>query len=239
MIREAFQFGNKACGICGAEAPAYLLVMPAGDWEEDGAAKQAEAIAQAADVPFLLASFTVKDWNAELSPWPAPPAFGDEAFGDGAEETLRFIREELLPALRERYPAVRDLPVILGGYSLAGLFSLWSAYQTEDFAAAAAVSPSVWFPGWMDYARSHKPRTKAIYLSLGDKEERTRSRTMAAVGDNIRQMEELLREQSVRTILEWNPGNHFREPEVRCAKGFAWCMCQGSLFRRPEGGAYV
>lgn len=41
----------------------------------------------------------------------------------------------------------------LGGYSLAGLFSLWAAYQTNLFAGIAAASPSVWFPGFLDYAK--------------------------------------------------------------------------------------
>lgn len=30
--------------------------------------------------------------------------------------------------------------------------------------------------------------------------------------------------------LEWNPGNHFREPDVRTAKGFCWVMGQKISF---------
>ena len=41
----------------------------------------------------------------------------------------------LLPALRERYG---DLPAVIGGYSLGGLFSLWAAAQTDSFRAVAA-----------------------------------------------------------------------------------------------------
>ncbi len=32
------------------------------------------------------------------------------------------------------------------------------------------------------------------------------------------------RAEDLEAILEWNEGNHFREPELRMAKGFAWVM---------------
>lgn len=41
----------------------------------------------------------------------------------------------LFPALRERFG---DLPAVIGGYSLGGLFSLWAAAQTDSFRAVAA-----------------------------------------------------------------------------------------------------
>ena len=34
----------------------------------------------------------------------------------------------------------------------------------------------------------------------------------------------LLQEADVRCILEWNEGNHFRDPSGRCAKGLLWCV---------------
>ena len=37
------------------------------------------------EVPFFLAGYGVSDWNRDLSPWPAPPVFGSEGFGGGAE----------------------------------------------------------------------------------------------------------------------------------------------------------
>ena len=115
--------------------------------------------------------------------------------------------------------------MIIGGYSLAGLFALWSVWQTPGFAACAAASPSVWFPGWIEHAAASAPHARAVYLSLGDREERTKNRTMAAVGDNIRRMERMLRDiPETDCILEWNEGNHFRDPGRRCAAAFLWCM---------------
>jgi predicted alpha/beta superfamily hydrolase len=114
----------------------------------------------------------------------------------------------------------------LGGYSLAGFFSLWAAYQTDRFAGVAAVSPSVWFPGWMDFAHEHSISAPRVYLSLGDKEERTRNPVMRTVGDNIRAQHELLESDAGCTdcTLEMNQGNHFKEPDLRTAKGFAWLL---------------
>ena len=69
--------------------------------------------------------------------------------------------------------------------------------------------------------------TKAVYLSLGDREERTRNLVMATVGDRIRQLHahlEML--PRIQTTLEWNKGNHFQHTGQRCAKAFVWCMSE-------------
>lgn len=47
---------------------------------------------------------------------------------------------------------------------------------------------------------------------------------MAAVGDRIREAYDLLLEREIDCVLEWNEGNHFREPDVRTARAFAWLM---------------
>ena len=71
---------------------------------------------------------------------------------------------------------------------------------------------------------SQSIKTPEVYLSLGDKEEKTRNKTMAAVGNSIRRQYELLRSAVNRCTLKWNPGNHFTAPELRTAKGFAWLL---------------
>ena len=58
---------------------------------------------------------------------------------------------------------------------MAGLFSLWAAYQTDAFAGVAAASPSIWFPDFLQYMKEHDIRTESVYLSLGDREEKTRN----------------------------------------------------------------
>ena len=167
------------------------------------------------DAGFTYAALAVEDWNRDLSPWTAPPVFGRISFGGLARGTLDQLMNDILPRLD---PA---LPKILGGYSLSGLFALWAQYETGAFDGVAAVSPSVWFPGWDDYADAHIPHG-AAYLSLGDLEAHTRNKQMATVADAIRRQCE--RFKAIPSTLEWNPGNHFTDPDLRTAKGFAWAM---------------
>jgi hypothetical protein len=64
-----------------------------------------------------------------------------------------------------------------------------------------------------------------VYLSLGDKEEKTRNPVMRTVGDCLRRQYELLSaEPQVECTLEMNQGNHFKEADIRTAKGFAWLL---------------
>ena len=169
------------------------------------------------DEDFLLKAFMVENWNDDLSPWKAPAVFGKEDFGGGAEETLKKVLKSCDDRNKTYY---------IGGYSLAGLFSLWSAYQTDVFSGVAAASPSIWFPGFTEYMSEQKICCDNVYLSLGDKEANTRNPVMASVAQKIRVANELFQEQNINTILEWNEGNHFRDYDLRTAKAFAWiCRC--------------
>ena len=167
---------------------------------------------------FLLLGIMISDWNEELSPWKAPAVFGKEDFGDGAEKTLNDLEQELTAFVNG------NRTICLGGYSLAGLFTLWQAYQKELFQGIAAVSPSVWFPGFLDYARQNTIHVGKIYLSLGDREHKTRNPVMATVKDNIETLYCDYRDQGYGTVLEFNPGNHFQDPWLRMAKGFIWLL---------------
>jgi hypothetical protein len=83
----------------------------------------------------------------------------------------------------------------------------------------------VWFPGWIEFAEAHPIQARRVYLSLGDKEEKTRNPVMRTVGDCLRKQYELLEaDPLVECMLEMNQGNHFREPDLRTAKGFAWLL---------------
>lgn len=222
MNTTDLSIGNNVCTIYSDDKPKFILIQPTDQRELEAIVREIEHIKSQTDSPFVLAAFEITDWNKELSPWTAPPVFGDEPFGNGAGETLDYLEKSLIPELQDKFG--NDLPIILGGYSLAGLFTLWSTYKSDCFNSVAAVSPSVWFPGWLDFIDSRFPFAKSIYLSLGKKEEKTRNRTMSAVGDNIRRQYEILKGSGINCTIEWNEGNHFTEPEIRTAKGFAWCI---------------
>ncbi len=211
--------------LCSSEDPKYLLIHPDDSKDLSHAEHVCEYLVRHGASPFAMLNWPVSDWNRELSPWKAPPVFGDEPFGDGAEETLNRILS-VLPAYRAMFPRGTDAPVILGGYSLAAFFALWAVFRTDAFAAAVAASPSVWFPDWISFLSSQKIHTSCVYLSLGDREEKTKNPVMSAVGDCIRETHRILKEEQavMECVLEWNPGNHFRDAGIRTAKGFLWSM---------------
>ena len=199
----------------GSPASGNVLIQPVDDHDLAGIQAEAAELERLAGGDFRLIAVKIGDWNRELSPWPAPAVFGKADFGGGAEETLAALLG-LCSHPDRRY--------WIGGYSLAGLFALWAVCRTDVFAGAAAASPSVWFPGFREFAEAHPVRCGRVYLSLGDREERTRNPVMATVGDRIRGLHALLLDRGTDCTLEWNPGNHFRAPELRTARAFAWLL---------------
>ena len=176
----------------------------------------------------LLVACQAEDWNRCFSPWPAPPAFGSESFAGEGAQTLRWLTDECAPAIAARFGAREKL---LCGYSLAGLFSLWAFYETGAFAGAASCSGSLWFPGWQDYMRGKSsPPGSRVYLSLGEREERTKNRAMRSVGDATRAQYAAMQDDInlQRFALQWEPGGHFNEPEARLARGIRWLLDQSS-----------
>jgi hypothetical protein len=204
---KTYVFGDPQAPVC--------LIQPVDDHDLEGIRNEYEKIRELTGMDFCLTAFKVNDWNKDLSPWEAPAVFGIENFGDGAVDTLK----EILSLCTDK-----DKKYYIGGYSLAGLFSLWASVQTDRFEGVAAASPSVWFPDFLDYIRERKPLCRKIYLSLGDKEEKTRNPVMATVGDKIRELDSFLAQEGFDCVLEWNEGNHFKDFDIRTAKAFASVM---------------
>ena len=217
------KFGDSPCRIYGEVHAEYLLLQMTGEHELQSMESEVTAIAQSAH-HFLFAAVPVKSWNDELSPWKSPAVWGKDSFGGNAAGTLRFLTEQAIPALKQQFALPGNVRIVLGGYSLAGLFALWASTQTELFSGVAAASPSVWFPGWMKFEQQHPIQAQRIYLSLGDREERTRNATMAAVGGNIRALHRELVERGKDCTLEWNIGGHFKDADLRTARAFRWAM---------------
>lgn len=208
--------------------PQALLIQPTDHHEAATMDEELALIATATTKPFAMASFAVNDWAKELMPWADRTVSRDAEVGLHATDTLSHITGELLPALRGRFGS---LPVIIGGYSLGALFSLWAASEVEGFFGVAAASPSVWIKDWPEYAQSHPIRARQVYLSLGDREAHSKNKAIAQVGVRIRQQYEWMAEQlgAARTTLEWNSGSHFQDEARRVARAFAWNLMQDQL----------
>ena len=223
MTAQTMQIGNTPCRIYGGANAEYLLLQMTGEHELQSMDYEVAAIAQRSQ-NFLFAALPVESWNDALSPWKAPAVWGKQGFGGKAGDTLRVLTEQVIPALEQQFPLPENVKIILGGYSLAGLFALWASTQTDLFYGVAAASPSVWFPGWMEFEQQHPIQAQHVYLSLGDKEEHTKNTIMAAVGDNIRTLHSRLTERGADCTLEWNSGGHFKDADLRTAKAFRWTM---------------
>jgi len=209
---ESHLYGNKTAQ--------NLLIQPVDERELESIPKEAEEIRKLAGAEdFALLAVKVDRWNNDLSPWKAPAVFGNEDFGDGAETTLKNIND----LINREY---KDRKIILGGYSLAGLFALWAGTKCEGFSGIVAASPSVWFPGFTGFLEGNTILVDSVYLSLGDRESKTRNAVLATTDDCIKKAQEIILKQGVKCILEWNEGNHFKDPEKRMAKGFAWALTE-------------
>ena len=223
MTAQTIQIGSRFCRIYGEANAEYLLLQMTDQHELQSMDNEVAAIAQRTP-QFLFAAIPVENWNDELSPWEVPAVWGRQGFGGKAANTLHFLTEQVIPALKRQFNISESIKIILGGYSLAGLFALWATTQTNLLYGIAAASPSVWFPRWMEFEQQHPIQAQYVYLSLGDKEERTKNPVMASVGDNIRALHSQLTKRGTDCFLEWNAGGHFKDADLRTARAFQWVM---------------
>ena len=223
MTTNSLSIGGRTCRLFGSDRPDCFLIQPSARHETATLEAEAAQIAALSQTPFVLATVELEDWIIDLMPWPDRNISREEEAGLHAPDTLHYILDALIPELKRRFG---DRPIILGGYSLGGLFALWAAGQTDGFKALAAASPSVWIREWISYATKQPPMAEAIYLSLGEREEHVKNRAIARVGDCLREQYALLQRQMGpdRCTLVWEEGNHFTDNEGRLARAFAWCL---------------
>ena len=175
--------------------------------------------------PFSLVSVSGADWDRDLTPWPAGNIFsGRDHFDGKADDYLALIEQEAIPYAMEICPESRGK--IIAGYSLAGLFALYAGSVCDCFDGYVCASGSVWYPGYLDYALSHPFLKKplGVYLSLGNRETKTRNVYMQKTEDIMRTLAEHYRQENTDCVFELNPGNHFQDAEKRLAKGIAWLL---------------
>ncbi len=175
---------------------------------------------------FNLVTISDLQWNQELSPWPVETVVSkDDNFAGRADEWLPVLSGEVIPQVEQ----LLDAPPMwrmLAGYSLAGLFAVWTAFQTDLFTRILSASGSMWYPGWLEYAREHEPAVplQGVYLSVGDKESTSRNAVLQTVGERTQALADLMAERGVNVKFELNPGNHFKNPPLRVAKGIKWLL---------------
>ncbi len=175
---------------------------------------------------FTLVAISGLDWDHDMSPWAIPPITPrDNPCSGGADEFLKVLTVEIVPAA-ENAAGIRPRFRALAGYSLGGLFAVYSVYRTDMFTRIASASGSMWFPGFYDFAASSemKADVSRMYFSLGDLESRTRNSYLSPVQEETERIASFIKGQGIDSIFELNRGNHYKNPNARMAKGIAWIL---------------
>ena len=224
MEMQELRFGHRrVCLYHLVNGPAPLVYSI--DYHENGQLLL-DACKQVGCSGFNLVTISGLHWNQELSPWPVETVVSkDDNFAGEAAQWLSLLTGEVMPQVEQ----LLDLPPtwrMLAGYSLAGLFAVWTAFHSDLFTRILSASGSMWYPGWLEYAREHELAVslQGIYLSVGEQESTSRNAVLHTVGERTRVMTELMAERGIPSHFELNPGNHFKNPPLRVAKGICWLL---------------
>ena len=219
-----FSVGGKTVSVFLSEEPG-APVLYLNTFGDEGERVFAAARADGCP-PFTLAAVSGLAWEREMAPWDSPPAFrGTAPFAGGADDYLRLLTQEILPAVEGQLPA-RCRWRGIAGYSLAGLFALYALCKTDAFCRAASVSGSLWVPGFKEYLFAHAPKRRpdCLYFSLGDRESKTRSPLLRGVQRDTEEIRAFYQATGIDTAFVLNPGGHHDQPAARTAAGIGWLL---------------
>ena len=160
---QPFTIGSKTASIfpnSESETPIIFLNTFSGEGQKIFETAQATGC-----TPFTLVAISVLDWNHDMVAWDSPPVFKNaDACTGGADNYLRLLTEEIIPTAEREINGVPRWRGI-AGYSLAGLFALYTIYQTDLFSRVGSISSSLWFPGMKEYIFSHEPQRRPASTS--------------------------------------------------------------------------
>jgi hypothetical protein len=215
--------GKEVDVIRGDEGSAPLVIL--NTFQGEGG-KVHSLLRSMTSADFSFASISGLDWERDMTPWPGPSLTRDGPPMPGeADAYLNALTDKILPDIRDGFHLCPSFTII-AGYSLAGLFALYSIYRTDVFDRVVSASGSMWYPGLVDFIGENDPvgLPDSLYLSLGDRESRTRNPMMSSVERCTREVQGRFEGYGVRTVFESNPGSHFQDPEGRMARGIAWSL---------------
>lgn len=132
----------------------------------------------------------------------------------GAEEFLRFIREELKPLLADRYPLETNDSTLMG-VSLGGLFGVWTLLTAPDtFNRYILASPAIWWRNqqvweWEKcYSSRHEDLNATVFMGAGALEV---TEILRADAVSIADKNPMLKDQ-IDAMITWN--DKYGWPEV-------------------------
>ncbi len=222
-VEKFTTFGKEITLYIAEKKDCPLIVLSS--FEGDGL-DVLEAAGRLSSDEFSLLNVSKLDWNFDMTPWQVEPfSWEKEELSGGADDYLHLLSDEIIPRAKKLLDGPPD-KLGIAGYSLGGLFAIYSLYRSEIFDLAASISGSLWFPGFREFVFENEmmSKPKKIYISLGDKEDKSRNRILRTVRENSESIAAHFVELGIDTKWQLNNGNHFTEPELRTARGISYIV---------------
>lgn len=172
---------------------------------------------------YVFVFITGNDWENDFTPFKGKAVFkgGRDFLGGACEYSIKFL--EIVKNIEKNLDLKIDYR-ILAGYSLAGLFTLYSTSKTDFFNKICCCSASLWFPGFIGYIKDNDFTFKDGYFSIGDKESNTKNAFLSKSLDMMNASIELLKNKGKNVFFEMNDGGHFKDCNDRLIKGIKYLL---------------
>ena len=208
--------------IKGKTDDAPLIVIPS---FKDNSLNLKKEIEKLTDKDFSLLTIYVSDWNNDLSPYVASSIFkGISDFKGNADSFLDYVLNLIKKVVLEE--KVKPIYKALTGYSMAGLFAVYTLFKTNEFLKVGSVSGSLWYPLFIEFVKNNEvlQGISTFYMSLGDKEKKTSNKIMSQVETNSLIVFEKIKSYFNNSKFELNSGNHFKDEGLRIAKCISYLL---------------
>lgn len=175
---------------------------------------------------FVLVNISNIKWDDEMTPWRCPPLFkGDNECKGKADEYISELINNIIPSVEEKLN-YKPTYYAIAGYSLGGLFAIYSMYKTDMFKKFISGSGSFWYPNFVEYVKENQlvNEVEKIYMSLGDKEKETKNKMLSTVEDKTIELVDFYKKQNIDIKFEFNEGNHYKDSYKRIANGIKWIL---------------
>lgn len=106
----------------------------------------------------------------DFSPWYAVSGKKHNNFGGKGGDYIKWLLNVLKPRIDTSFRTLGNPEnTAIMGQSIGGLLSLFSLCETDKFGYAACISPSCWFPGFIEYFNKNviEKNNLKVYLSTG------------------------------------------------------------------------
>lgn len=185
---------------------------------------------------FVLVNISNIDWNKEMTPWKQESFSKENALFLGeADSYIEKFTHQIFPKI-EKYLEKKPSYYIISGYSLAGLFAIYSLYKTDFFLGAISGSGSFWYPHFVEFIKENEfiKKPRKIYFSLGNKEKNTKKDLLKTVQDCTETICHYYQSKEIDVFYELNEGGHFKEVDFRMAKGIQWMISSRDSWKNKE-----